>query len=101
MSTKIKYFNNTKIIESIGHFNQYSSFHNEDGAAYIEYHSNGNILLESYYINGIRHRENGAAHIRCDFDGKVKTVTYFLDDVRLTEEEFKAIRRDKKLEQIL
>lgn len=66
---------------NIHHYNDNSKLHREDGPAIINYNSNGNILDEIYFINGLEHRSDGPAVIQYytadEHKNKIKREVYY------------------------
>jgi antitoxin component YwqK of YwqJK toxin-antitoxin module len=60
-------------------FNKDNERHREDSHAISLYYTDGNIMRESYYLNGKRHREDGPALIQYNENGNIKCKIYYLN----------------------
>lgn len=82
-AASIEYYSN-------GHFEykayyQDGKLHNDNGFAKIEYYYNGSVKYASCYFNGKRHRDNGPARIEYNKDGKVVYSSYYINDKKITQ----------------
>ena len=73
--------NYENIIELIW-INENNEYHNENGAAIIQYYSNGNVSHKEWFINGKHHNENGPARIGYYLNGNVKYKSWWINDKR-------------------
>ena len=55
------------------------TWHIEDGPAYQEFHDNGQLFHEEYYINGKLHRLDGPAYQRFYDTGQLYYESYYIN----------------------
>jgi len=66
--------------------------HNPNGVARKFWYENGQIESEGYFIDGKRHNPNGIAYKNWYKDGQIWSESYYLDGKDLTKEEFDNIK---------
>lgn len=65
-----------KRLKSVHFKNEMGFFHRTDGPAQIEWHENGNLSVERYFVNGELHREDGPADQMWNAKGKAIRSDY-------------------------
>ena len=56
--------------------------HNPNGPAYREWNTQGQLIIEDYFINGKWHNPNGPAYRRWNNEGQLIWEEYWLNDER-------------------
>lgn len=74
------YYSGTNTIYAVTWENSSGRLHNPNGPAKTDYHDNGQIMQENYYINGRRHRENGPAVISYYRNGSLMWEEFFINN---------------------
>jgi len=83
------YTKETGLVETDDHFDFTDlTWHRGDGPAIIEYHENGNIRYEEYWVNGRRHRFDGPAIIVYNANGDIIYESYFINDIEYSKENY-------------
>ena len=90
---KITYHDNGNVLSESYYLN--GKRHRENGPAFIFYYKNGKIYFEHYYLNDKYHRENGPAVIFYD-NGKIESERYYLNGILYVDSESKTFRQDLK-----
>jgi antitoxin component YwqK of YwqJK toxin-antitoxin module len=68
----------------------YGRQHNDAGPAFREWHENGQLVYESYWLNGNRHNAAGPAVRRWHENGQLAVEEYWLNGMKLTKAEWEA-----------
>jgi antitoxin component YwqK of YwqJK toxin-antitoxin module len=74
--------------------------HREDSPAISLYYTDGNIMRESYYLNGKRHREDGPALIQYNENGNIKSEKYYLNGKKITKIKFDSMKNKINIKSI-
>lgn len=75
MECKTNFYNNG-IINNKSYYNEEGKLHNLNGPALIDYREDGTVLLEVYYVNGVK----------CNPSGGPVSVVYNMDGIKVAEE---------------
>jgi antitoxin component YwqK of YwqJK toxin-antitoxin module len=84
-----EYYANGKL-KSEEFFNSEGKRHNAAGPAYREWHENGQLKHEEYWLNGKRHNDAGPAIRRWYENGQLWSEAYWINGRWLTKAEWEA-----------
>ena len=86
MEHKIEYYSNGN--KQVESYYENGEFHNLNGPARIWYYENGNKTYEVYWINGKHHNLNGPAIIWYFENGNKQYEQYYLFDIEIPKENY-------------
>ena len=69
---------------------KYLIWHRLDGPAYQEFHDNGKLAVEVYYINDKQHRLGGPSFQSFSETGKLNYRVYYINGKHYTKTEYDA-----------